>query len=354
MKKHLRTFLKFLVFFSVGLGILYLVYRDQEAAYQEHCTLKDIPQEECSLIGKVLTDFSNANYYWILLVLLLFMISNLSRAIRMKMLIEPLGYQPKLRNCFGAVIIGYFANLGIPRMGEVVKAGVLAQYEKIGVEKVMGTVVVDRIVDVISILLVTALSLILAFDQIWPFFSRNLNIGDRLSGANQWLFILLGFGVAGITVLWLFRKRILNSKLGRKVYGLLIGFWDGLRTVGRLRQPGWFLLHSINIWLMYFLMIYVCFFAFEPTAHLSPIAGLVVFVFGGWGMVVPTPGGMGTYHFMVQTALQIFGVDINDGFSFANIAFFSISVGCNVVFGLIAVSLLPWLNRNYHPAPKIR
>ena len=351
MKQLLVTILKFLGFLAIGLTILYLVYQQQAKAYQEECAVKFIAPEDCSLIDKVVTDFQNANYWWILIVLLLFTLSNVSRAIRWQMLLKPLGRSPKLINCFLSVLIGYFANLGIPRMGEVVRGGTLSQYENMGMEKVMGTIVVDRIIDVLSILFMTALALVFAFPYIWPFFSEHMNIGEKLTESKGLLILLAILGLGGLYAFWRFRNSLLQTKIGQKLVGIIDGFVDGLKTVRSLDKPGWFIFHSINIWVMYYLMTYLCFFAFAPTAHLGLIPGLVVFVFGGWGMVVPSPGGMGTYHFMVQTALSIFGISGEDGFSFANIAFFSIQLGCNVLLGLVALIALPIINRNYHPAP---
>ena len=161
MKPILRNFLKFFIFLGLGLGILFLLYRSQNKGYQAQCALDGIPAEDCNLITKVVTDFANADFMWLLIVILLFMVSNLSRTVRWNMLVKPLGHQPRFVNSFGAIMIGYFANLGIPRVGEVVRAGVLSRYEKIEVEKVIGTVAVDRAVDVLSILLVNVLALIL-------------------------------------------------------------------------------------------------------------------------------------------------------------------------------------------------
>ena len=102
---------------------------------------------------------------------------------------------------------------------------------------------------------------------------------------------------------------------------------------------------------MYFLMTYVCFFAFEPTAHLSATVALVVFVFGGWGIVIPSPGGMGTYHFLATTALGFYGIAGDDGFSWSNISFFTIQIGCNISVGLLALVLLPIINRSAPESP---
>jgi len=325
---------------------MYLLYRSQNKAYQAQCALDGIPAEDCSLIDKVLTDFANANYFWLLMVILLFMISNLSRTARWHMLIRPLGYQPRFVNGLGAIMIGYFANLGIPRIGEVARAGVLARYEKIEVEKVMGTIVVDRIIDVLSILIVTVLALILQYRQIWS------AVRDLLD-----LSTLIKLGVAGaiallisVALFFLFRKKLEQTRIYQKIVSILKGFVEGLATVRQLDRPWLFLLHSINIWLMYYLLNYLCFFAYEPTSDLSPLVGLVTFVFGGWGIVIPTPGGMGSYHFLVQVALGIYGVSSPDSFSYAMIAFITVQIGASAIFGLISLLLLPFINQGYQPA----
>lgn len=346
MKTFIRNLLKFLGFLGLGLSIMYLLYRSQNKAYQAQCALDGVPAEDCSLIDKVLTDFANANYFWLLMVILLFMISNLSRTARWHMLIRPLGYQPRFVNGLGAIMIGYFANLGIPRIGEVARAGVLARYEKIEVEKVMGTIVVDRIIDVLSILIVTVLALILQYRQIWS------AVRDLLD-----LSTLIKLGVAGaiallisVALFFLFRKKLEQTRIYQKIVSILKGFVEGLATVRQLDRPWLFLLHSVNIWLMYYLLNYLCFFAYEPTSDLSPLVGLVTFVFGGWGIVIPTPGGMGSYHFLVQVALGIYGVSSPDSFSYAMIAFITVQIGASAIFGLISLLLLPFINQGYQPA----
>lgn len=350
MKDVLLNILKFLLFLSIGLVILYLVYERQNAAYQEDCVLKGIPDAECSLVYKVVSDFGRVNYIWIGLVLLAFTISNISRAVRWKMLIRPLGYEVRTINSFLTVVIGYFANLGLPRMGEIVRPGLLARYEKAPLEKIMGTVVADRIFDVISILLLTGLAFLLEFDRIWAFFDEYASLSEKVGGVTNLLWIGGALFAVLVTLFVVFRRQILSSKLGMKVKDLLLGFGQGLQTVRQLDQPGWFIFHSVNIWLMYFLMNYLCFFAFPPTSQLSALAAFIVFIFGGWGIVIPSPGGMGSYHFLVQTALAMYGVSGDDGFSFAMIAFISIQLGCNILIGLIGLIFLPAINRDYEPS----
>jgi len=349
MPRYLLNFLKFLLFLGVGVVILYLLYRHQNAAFQAECALKGIPGEECSLIDKVVHDFGTVKISWLFLVLGAFIVSNISRAIRWNMLIKPLGYTPRLINSFFCIMIGYFANLGLPRLGEVLRAGTMAQYEKIPVEKVMGTVVVDRIIDVISILLVTALSIALEYDTILAFAKQHVSVADKIALLQKMILwgiplMLLGFGV-----LWYFRKPLLATSIGQKITNLAQGFWQGIQTVRQLERPWLFVFHSFLIWFMYYSMTYLNFHAFPPTAHLSLVAALITFVFGGWGIVIPSPGGMGTYHFLAQTALAMYGISGDDGFSWANISFFTIQLGGNVAIGLASWMLLPVVNRNYHP-----
>ena len=131
MKTFFLNFLKFLFFLGIGVGILYLVYRGQSAAFQEDCALRGIPQGDCSLIKKVINDFRGANYFWISMTILAFTISNISRAKRWNMLLRSMNYRPRFSNAFLSTTLGYFANLGLPRMGEVVRAGTMAKYENI-------------------------------------------------------------------------------------------------------------------------------------------------------------------------------------------------------------------------------
>ena len=307
------------------------------------------PTDQCSLIQKVLSDFAGANYFWIAIVLLAYMLSNVSRAIRWLMLIRPLGYSPRFVNAFLSTIIGYFANLGFPRIGEVVRGGTLARYEKIPVEKVMGTIVVDRTFDVLSILFVTGLAFLLEFNTIWAFVDEKVALSEKFGSAGNLLLILLGIGVFFALLFFLFRKPLVRTNFYHKVVKLALGFMEGLKSVSKLKHPWLFVFHSINIWLMYYLMTYLCFFAFAPTSNLSPVVGLIVFVFGSWGIVIPSPGGMGTYHYLAQTALIMYGVSPSDGFSWANIAYFSIQLGCNILVGILALILLPLINRTYLP-----
>ncbi|NJC27197.1 lysylphosphatidylglycerol synthase transmembrane domain-containing protein [Neolewinella antarctica] len=344
MNKQLANVLKFLLFIGVGFGILFLLYRSQQAAYLLQCQEDGIPADQCSLLDKLAADFRSVNAWWLLMTLIAFCVSNLSRALRWNMMLRVFGSKPSLSNAFLTINLGYFANLGFPRLGEILRSATMARYEKISLERVVGTVVVERIVDVIMILCATALALFLGRETIMDWVLETVDLSKFAS-----LTWVLGV-VAVITLLFLFlawhqRQRILATTVGQKIINILKGFGEGIQTALQVKTPALFAVHTLNIWVMYFLMTVFTFYAFAPTADLPYVAALVTFVSGGWGIVIPSPGGMGTYHLLTGEALQLYGVSALNAFSWANISFFSISVGCNVLIGGLALLILPIINR---------
>ncbi len=344
MKKTLRDLLKALLFLLLGSAILWLIYRQQQQAWEAQCALDGIPLKDCSLLRKITADFASAKFSYLFLILLAFALSNISRAIRWQMLLQPLGYRPRFLNAFFTIMLGYFANLGLPRAGELVRTASLSKYENIPPEKVLGTVVVDRIVDVISLAAVIALAFLLEFDTISEFLTPWL--GDSPDKTSTSLFTwLIGAAVVLTGLVLLLRKTHLKKRFGEKIYAMLQGFGEGLRSIRRLKKPGLFVLHSLNIWFMYYLMNWLGFRAFGPTEHLGFSPALVIFVAGSIGMVIPSPGGMGTYHLLITAALTgLYQLNGPDAFSFANMVFFTIQIGANVLLGILALLFLPLIN----------
>ena len=167
---------------------------------------------------------------------------------------------------------------------------------------------------------------------------------------SSFIALTIGLAVLGLVGLYLF-NRILNTvqpenKWIRKIQKLWTDFKHGLSSVLKVKNLPLFVFNSIGIWLMYYLMTYLCFFAFEPTSHLGGVAGLVVFVFGTLGIVLPSPGGIGSYQWLVGQALVIYGIDQFDAFSFSNIMFFAIQIFCNIIFGFFFLIFLPYYNSN--------
>jgi len=341
--------LKVLAFLVFGLAILGLLYTKLNTSYLAECALKGIPAEECSLIDKVFQDLKTANVFWLVVICFCFFLSNVSRSLRWQQLSESLGYSTRWLNNFHCVMIGYFANLGLPRIGEVVRAGTFSKYEVVPFEKVVGTVAVDRILDLICFAVVFLLTLALQYELLWSYISSNVELNFT-----QLLFhpIVIGvvvLGLAATALVWNRRHQLRKNKWVDKVMSMVAGFVEGLKSLGKVKNFPLLVFHTIMIWVMYFLMTYLCFKAFPPTAHLGLLAGLMIQVFGSLGMIIPTPGGMGSYHALVMAGLALYGIDQNDGFSFAMIIFFTINIFGNILFGILALLLLPGYNRDYKP-----
>ncbi|MBL7806687.1 MAG: flippase-like domain-containing protein [Saprospiraceae bacterium] len=343
-----KKVLQFLLFLGIGVSIMAWLFNSQNTAFQEQCRLDGVPADQCSLADKLLQDFGTVNLWWILAVLLAFTVSNIFRAWRWQMLLEPMGYQVKFSNSLMTILVGYLANLVIPRMGEVVRAGSLARYEKVPMEKVMGTLVVDRLMDFICLLLVVGVAFLVEGDTVLAFITQNKKAdsgGGLLSNPLVWGF-LAAMGLVAILIYGL-RKKLAEIALFRKVGAMLKGFLDGLRSVFKLKNPALFIAYSLGIWVMFYLQCLFNLKAFPPTAQLDWSAAMMVFVFGTFGFVIPSPGGMGTFHALCIASLALYGINGSDGFSYANIAFFSVQIFYNLVAGGISLLLLPRWNRRH-------
>lgn len=341
--------IKAAVFFGVGFFIFFLVYQRQNKAYLEECAFKNIAPENCSLTEKVLMDIQSADYSWIGVVLLLFLLSNVIRTLRWKMMFEAMNYSPSYVNLFGTIMINYLANLGIPRSGEIIRAGLITNYEDIPIEKVLGTIFTDRIFDVLCLALVLIITLIFGGSDFYNYLNVNVDLSAKLMIFVDHPVIWISSGLlffAFITWIYIYRYRLLKTSVGQRVWYRVKGFTDGVSSVKTVSSIPLFLFYTFLIWVIYYYMMYLSFFAFEPTAHLGPVEGLVIFAFGSLGILFPSPGGMGSYHMMVGEGLSMYGISGSNGFSFANIVFFSVSVGINVIFGLLFLVLLPIINNS--------
>lgn len=376
MKKKISNLLRFLLFLGVGAGILSLVYRHQNKAYKDECCMKlnpswasvalaaereallaacrvDIDRKQgcVPLTQKLAADFKGTKFGWLGLVLLAFLLSNISRTYKWQMLLGSMGYRPRFANGFLSILVGYFANLGLPRMGEVVRGGLLARYESIPVEKVMGTIVADRLVDLFCLGLAVLAAMSLESGKILGYFSGLQPAGGGGGSGPGLGWFFLGFILLLAVSAYFLRSRILGNGMVQRLLQMLQGFWEGLQAVRRLQNPALFVFHSLNIWFLFFLMTWLGFQAFSPTAHLGFRAALTVFVFGTLGFVIPSPGGMGTFHALVIASLTAFyGIRGDDAFSMANIIFFSVQIGFNALLGLLALLALPYVNRGQAPA----
>ncbi len=328
MKKRVFDILKVLVFLCIGLFFLWLIYRDTQWS-----EIKSILQND-------------VNYYWIILSLFIGLISHISRTLRWQLLIEPTGTKPRTANTFMAVMVGYFANLALPRMGEVVRCGVLSKYEKISFATLVGTVVFERAFDVILLLIITLIALTTQYPAFLLFLKAHPEILENL----QSIFTLKGLAI-GISILLVLA--LIMHLFMRKIKGydrikqILHNLWNGIISVVRMKRKWEFIAHSVFIWLCYFLMSYVCFFAFDFTSHFMPLPALFVFVMGSYGMIAPVPGGIGPWHFMTIAALQLYGVELTPAGTFAFVAHASMTL-LVIVAGFLSLLFLPILNSKKH------
>ncbi|HKJ42447.1 MAG TPA: lysylphosphatidylglycerol synthase transmembrane domain-containing protein [Sunxiuqinia sp.] len=325
LKPKIIKTLKFLAFLSLGILLFWLVYRGQDIHSIESILKNDV------------------DYWWVWLSLFLGMLSHVSRTMRWSLMIEPLGKKPRLLNTFLAVMVGYLMNLVFPRMGEISRCGVLARYEKMSFTQLVGTVVVERIVDVIMLLLLTVIVIVSQFGQVIKFLENNPDVKEKLNEivSSPWTLV----AVVVIAVVFYFsRKRLKKMAVFKKVQEILTKFAEGLKSIRNMKNKWAFIFHTIFIWLMYYLMMYVVFFSFDFTSHLSPIAGLTTFVLGSYGMVAPVQGGIGAWHFMVTQSLMVYGVTKANAMVYALLAHTSMTV-MMIVVGLISLLILPFINR---------
>ncbi|MFV0555089.1 MAG: lysylphosphatidylglycerol synthase transmembrane domain-containing protein [Mangrovibacterium sp.] len=325
MNKILKQTLKILFFLSLSGFLFWLVYRGQDIDQMKQVLQNDV------------------DYKWVWFSLVLGLLSHVSRSLRWSMLIEPLGKKPRFINSFLSVMVGYLLNLALPRMGEISRCTALSKYEKISFSKLIGTVVIERTIDVIFMLLFSAFVVLVQFNQVLQFLHNNPEVQEKIQNFS---ISPLGIGITLAVVLaavWCYRK-FSKGKFTNKIKTLFQNFVEGLKSIQNMKNKWLFLLHSFFIWIMYFLMLYVMFFAFDFTSHLSWLVGLTVFVFGSYGMVAPVQGGIGAWHFMVIQALIIYGISKEDSLIFAFLTHGSMNAMI-IIVGLISLLVLPLVNR---------
>jgi len=328
MSKKLKNIFKIIIFFSVGIAIFWWVSKDQDWN-----ALKNA--------------LSNANYTWIIVALGLGVLSHLSRAARWNLLIKPMGYNPKLINSFFSVMIMYLSNMAIPRSGEVIRCGVMSKTEDIPFTKLLGTVFIERVIDFVMLFIFLAIVLFSQLDEIIKLVTNNPDLKDKLdnlTSSTPTLIFLAIFFILLFVLLYVFRNKIMQTKLFSKIKNIISQFADGIKSVFKMEKKFEFIAHSIFIWVMYFTMIYIVFWSFEFTENLSLITGLTVFVMSAFGMVAPSPGGMGTWHFMVIETLYVYGVEKSDAYAFAIASHESMTI-MMIVVGVASIILLPILNK---------
>ena len=305
MRKAIIQTFKFLAFLAVGILLLWFAFSNVN-------------------FTRLAADLKEADYSWLLLSVLFGFFAFLSRARRWVLLINPLGYQPSLLNSFYSLMTGYLANLALPRIGEITRCVALGKKEKIPVDKLIGTVVVERTIDFLSLLIIMISLIITSSDQISLFLKESI-----LVPIQQKLFRMFGFTWIVWVILFLllivfvllvirYKERLRRIRFFEKIFNLAKGVIDGLKTITNLRRKWEFVLLTIFIWVNYALMTWVVVFSIPSTSHLTFGDSIFLLVIGGLAMSAPVQSGLGAFHYIISRGLLIVkGIPLEDGLVYA-------------------------------------
>lgn len=312
---------KLKVIIPLIIGILLVWYNFNKLTPQEFIDLKQ--------------NIAKANYFYVVISMLLGILSHLSRAYRWKFTLEPLGYKTSYANNLMAVGVAYLMNLAIPRSGEVSRALVLTKYENVPFEKSFGTVVAERIADFIILITLIAIGFISKFDLLIGF------IKEKNIDPNKYiLYAIIAFLIFGGGMIFL---KITKSKIGQKIKGFVLGLKEGVLSILTMKKKWQFIGHTFFIWTMYLAMFYVCFFAFPETSNITFGTAIIAFIMGSLSVSF-TNGGIGSYPILVAEALLIFGIDYASGNAFGWIVW-TCQTLIVVIYGLLSFLLLPLYNK---------
>ncbi len=287
------------------------------------------------------------NYIYIVPVACMSILSHISRSMRWKLMMEPLGYNPSLLNTFSVTMAGYLANSAVPRLGEILKCTMLARYEKLRVDRLLGTILIERMFDLICFLIFIGITLLLQLDQIGDALLKKIQTGND---PTHWLRILLIYIVPLLFILLIIRYLFKKHPHVRPIAAVIRffnGLGDGLKSVKRMRQRRLFLAHTLFIWTMYLGQIYIGFFAMESTASLQPVAAFSVLTLATISMIL-TPGGIGSFPLFVGETLTFYGLSLTVGEAFGWVMW-GVSTSLVVIIGLLAFIALPIINRHNSP-----
>tara|TARA_B100001057_G_scaffold128596_1_gene127682 strand:- start:712 stop:1713 length:1002 start_codon:yes stop_codon:yes gene_type:complete len=324
MKEKLLSVLKYLFFLILGGGILYLVLKGKD-------------------LNKMLEDLRSAEYKYLVASMVFGYAAYLFRALRWLMLLKTMNYNTSVSHATNAIAAGYFANVVFPRAGEIVRCTSLYKVTGIPVNKLFGTVLLERAIDLVMLLACIAVGFVLKYNELSSFVG-SVGGGTGSAGlSNTKLLIAVCFFVV-LSGLYFFRDQLKQSKLYQKVVFLGVGVKEGFQTAFFMKQKELFVLYTLLIWLMYLLMTYVCFFSIPETSSLRFIDGLYIMVIGGLGMIVPVQGGLGPYHAAVTLGIVSLGLSETTGITLALLIHTAQSIMI-LITGTIAAIVLSFAKR---------
>ncbi|MBL7763687.1 MAG: flippase-like domain-containing protein [Chitinophagaceae bacterium] len=332
MKKGILTILKYLFFLGLGVFFAWLSVKDIDAERRQH----------------IKSSLTQSKQWLFVPVVFMLLIAHYSRALRWKILMEPLGYKPSNFNTFAAVMIGYLVNMGVPRLGEVVKCTILARYEKIRADKLVGTIVAERAIDLICLIIVFVLTLITQGDIIGGFMQQRFAVffSDK-TGHLSTLKISLAIGISILLILivYFILKRFGHIDVVLKIKGVMKGVWHGLTSIRLIKHKGIFIFHTLLIWSLYLASTLIGLHALKETSHLGITGALSVLSVGSIGMIL-TPGGIGAYPLLVAQLIGLYGLEADSVGTALGWLLWSAQTVIIIAGGLVFFALLSAFNKN--------
>jgi len=320
LKKQIGKWLTVIIPLLIGIGIIYYQYTTLTA-------------EE---IGKIKISFEKANYYFIILSLVIACLGYWSRAYRWKFSLNHLGYETKFSNNFFTVCVSYLVNLTVPRSGEISRAALLKKYENVPFDKAFGTIVAERIVDLLIFFLFVFIGFVSQFDKIYQFLlNENVSFQSLVLTAIVGAFLFFGF-----ILIWIYAEWQIILKLKKKLSGLV----EGITTVYKMKDKWKYIFHSFFIWFSYLMMFYVAVFALPETSEINFDIVIMGFIFGSLAVGFSN-GGLGAYPFSIALIFSLYGITKDVGTAFGWLVWTSQTI-LTIILGLISYILLPVFNRN--------
>jgi glycosyltransferase 2 family protein len=331
MQKRLISLVKYIFFLGLAIFLVWWsVHKMDDKNYNEF-----------------IHSLKTANYYLVIPVFFLLTASHISRALRWKVLMKSMGYNPRFSNTFCAVMIGYLANFAVPRLGEVLKCTILGKYEKVPPDKLVGTILVERAVDMFSFLIVIIISLLTQAKVVGTYAKAVFDkyfLSGNITYSIIKISVVLMILISGFFLLQYIFKKYQRIKFIQKIKSIFDGVVEGLLSVKKLKNKWPFILHSVFIWVCYVTGTYIGFSAINETAALPFLASFPVLAFGTVATIV-TAGGIGLYPILLMEAMKLY--DIPESYGSANGWLqWSAQFIIILVVGFICLLILPYLNKS--------
>ena len=329
VKKGLRTILQYVFFLGLGIFLVWWSIKDLSAADR----------------SEIRTAVRHARYFLIIPVFFILIMSHFIRAMRWRLLIRSLGYNPSLLNSFFAVLIGYLANQAVPRLGEVLKCTVLSRYEKVPADKLIGTIILERLIDALTLLLVFGITLVIQPDLYNELMQTFFHSGDPHAKKSP-PYLIAGI-IGGVLLIALIIWMIVKKKKIADLYTILIriknSVWQGISAIQHLKERWLFIILTVILWSLYLSGGYIGFLALHETQQYGVTEAFSILSAGSVGMIV-TPGGIGAYALLIEKTMQVYGLSKGVALAFGWLLWLA-QTGVILVGGLFSFIALPAYNK---------